>query len=699
MNGSNQDVQVSYDKRNFDFYNNIVVAHAEKVGEYNYTENGLYLNINKTAGYLFDIKNNIFTGYSKDHHQSAIWVTGRIKEAYGDVAFSHNNFYDNKQDIYFYANIAENLSPFNFNPAFNSDGSYRLASNSPLRNIGSDNIIHRNHNGAKNTLGIEGGLFYNTVPNAQVTISSKNSQVTLDASGSSDEQTPAEYLQYRWDYNNDGVFDTEFLLTPTHPVSSVELLGDTIAGWVFDEHFSMDYVKIPKTGMKVLPSDAKLALSVTGNAFCSGSAINLQPEVIGDFESDNLFTVELTDAVGNFANATILDCIYGKNIDESQLSITLPGNLPQGNYKLRLSSTDPIIHGQETNAFAVTFSQQPSISITANNREICEGTNVTFGANVQNTGSAKSYQWFVNEQSVGNDSPLFSTNALQDGDVVKVELSCTEGCFFPAILVSNEIAIRVKTKQTPIVEICTYNLEDPQPGEPVELFAFTENTGDNIIYEWYVNDILTGNNEPFITINYNSGTTVSVKVLCNADCSETNLAESSYMFSSIPIMSVSLNKTITALSVNDTEQLTATIEPENATNQNVTWSSSNTAVATVSNTGLVTAVSTGTTAITVITADGGYAASCEVTVMSETGIDNPEAAQIIMFPSPAKDILYIKGLAEGVKIEVTDLSGRHAGVHLIAPLQNGVIEINVSALPQGVYLVKSGGFAGKFVKQ
>lgn len=63
-----------------------------------------------------------------------------------------------------------------------------------------------------------------------------------------------------------------------------------------------------------------------------------------------------------------------------------------------------------------------------------------------------------------------------------------------------------------------------------------------------------------------------------------------------------------------TQQLTATIAPANATNKNVTWTSANTSIATVSNTGLVTAVAPGTTTVTVTTEDGGYTATCTVKV-------------------------------------------------------------------------------------
>lgn len=81
----------------------------------------------------------------------------------------------------------------------------------------------------------------------------------------------------------------------------------------------------------------------------------------------------------------------------------------------------------------------------------------------------------------------------------------------------------------------------------------------------------------------------------------------------VPVTGVTLNKTSTSLYVGDTETLTATVEPSDATNKTVTWTSSNPSVATVEN-GVVTAVGAGTATITVTTVDGGFTADCTVTV-------------------------------------------------------------------------------------
>ena len=79
------------------------------------------------------------------------------------------------------------------------------------------------------------------------------------------------------------------------------------------------------------------------------------------------------------------------------------------------------------------------------------------------------------------------------------------------------------------------------------------------------------------------------------------------------VTGVSLDKTSLNLNPGKGGTLTATITPDNATNQNVTWKSSDTKVATVDN-GLVTAVAEGTATITVTTEDGNKTATCTVIV-------------------------------------------------------------------------------------
>ena len=95
----------------------------------------------------------------------------------------------------------------------------------------------------------------------------------------------------------------------------------------------------------------------------------------------------------------------------------------------------------------------------------------------------------------------------------------------------------------------------------------------------------------------------------------TNLFASCLVSVSIQATSINLNTNFLTLNVNESSQLTATVYPSNATNKNVTWKSSNTSVAIVSSSGLVTAKALGTATITATTTDGSnLSASCAVTV-------------------------------------------------------------------------------------
>ena len=90
--------------------------------------------------------------------------------------------------------------------------------------------------------------------------------------------------------------------------------------------------------------------------------------------------------------------------------------------------------------------------------------------------------------------------------------------------------------------------------------------------------------------------------------------------SAIPVTGITLNTNEAEIEVGQTLQLTATIAPENATNKEYSWSSSDEDVATVDENGLVSAIAAGPAIITVTTTDGGKTATCTVTVKAKEGI-------------------------------------------------------------------------------
>ena len=117
------------------------------------------------------------------------------------------------------------------------------------------------------------------------------------------------------------------------------------------------------------------------------------------------------------------------------------------------------------------------------------------------------------------------------------------------------------------------------------------------------------------TVTLTSGATQSFAAFQYIVLTNTNVAV-------VAVTGVAVSPNTANVGIGSTQQLSATLTPANATNQSVTWTSSNTAVASVNATGLVTGVAAGTSTITVTTADGNKTATAAITVaaISVTGV-------------------------------------------------------------------------------
>lgn len=127
-------------------------------------------------------------------------------------------------------------------------------------------------------------------------------------------------------------------------------------------------------------------------------------------------------------------------------------------------------------------------------------------------------------------------------------------------------------------------------------------------------------------LTYNASTgkySGTVKLNCNGQFEFTLKFESSKITTedqTVAVTGIALDKQSLELTVSKTASLTATISPSNATNKGVIWTSAEESVATVDS-GKITAKSAGTTYIIAATKDGGFTATCKVTV-SEPSADD-----------------------------------------------------------------------------
>ncbi|MDE5586362.1 MAG: Ig domain-containing protein, partial [Muribaculaceae bacterium] len=119
-----------------------------------------------------------------------------------------------------------------------------------------------------------------------------------------------------------------------------------------------------------------------------------------------------------------------------------------------------------------------------------------------------------------------------------------------------------------------------------------------------------------VTENF-AGGTVELSDVMFIDSQDKDVEfDSTSAFLGITVTGIALSKTELSLTEDETAALTVTFTPANASNQGVTWSSSDESVAVVSLQGLITAKQAGTATITATSANG-LTASCEVTVAAK----------------------------------------------------------------------------------
>ena len=154
-----------------------------------------------------------------------------------------------------------------------------------------------------------------------------------------------------------------------------------------------------------------------------------------------------------------------------------------------------------------------------------------------------------------------------------------------------------------------------------------------------------------------------------------------------PVTGVSLNIIETTLMVGEKAQLKASIEPDDATNKAVIWTTDDSSIATVAN-GVVTAISEGVTFIIVTTEDGEHIAYCIVTVTDIiSGTENRFAPDLKIYPNPSTDLVRITGVVDTenyTSIRIINAAGVVVHTQLIS---NPEEIIHLEHLPKGLYLI------------
>ncbi len=211
--------------------------------------------------------------------------------------------------------------------------------------------------------------------------------------------------------------------------STIKLKFENISG--FGNNFYIDDISL--TG--VASSPAPVAdFSASSTSACSGNSI--------------VFTDLSTNTPTNWSwtfTPNTVTYVNGTNSFSKNPEVTFGAG---GNYTVALNASNPGGGNTKTKTNYITASTSvvPSISISVNDSDICEGQSANFTSSISNGGSAPVYQWRVNNTNTGNNSAAFSSTGLSNGDVVSCVLTSNAVCATPPKDTSQYINMTVNPK-------------------------------------------------------------------------------------------------------------------------------------------------------------------------------------------------------------------------------------------------------------
>jgi hypothetical protein len=154
----------------------------------------------------------------------------------------------------------------------------------------------------------------------------------------------------------------------------------------------------------------------------------------------------------------------------------------------------------------------------------------------------------------------------------------------------------------------------------------------------------------------------------------------------VAVTGVSVVPVSDTLEIGDTLELITTISPTYASIQEVSYSCSDTLVATVSSSGILTAVGEGTATVTITTSEGDFTEMCSIIVMSESlsTISIP-LKDVALFPNPAHEYFTLSNLPSGATITLINSIGSVVASYVSYGDQ---LIISTSGIGSGSYLIR-----------
>lgn len=246
---------------------------------------------------------------------------------------------------------------------------------------------------------------------------------------------------------------------------------------------------------KYIPEPLSISAVFSGSV-CAGASGTAGYGSVGlTFHPGNTFTVQLSDASGNFASAVGIGSVVS-TASGGVINYTIPVNTPAGSgYRMRVVSTDHAATGADNGVdISIAAAGTNTVSIAASpGSSVCAGTTVTFSATSTSV-STPHYQWKKNGVDVGTDNSAYVSNSLTTGDVIEVVMTATPTCTSPAVVTSNSINMTVNPILPASVGIAVSPGAELCNTTAATFTATPVNGGASPLFQWKRNNLNVGTN-------------------------------------------------------------------------------------------------------------------------------------------------------------------------------------------------------------
>ncbi|MBU2947313.1 Ig-like domain-containing protein [Zobellia uliginosa] len=330
-----------------------------------------------------------------------------------------------------------------------------------------------------------------------------------------------------------------------------------------------------------------------------GTDLNVAPQNLT--LSPNATILPAIDAVQDF-NTEVIYTVTAENGTAREWTVNVTVSAPTGSdentiTRFELDGQTDVIVDDTTSTITVTVPNGTDLNTAPSVLDLSDNATVNPAiGDIQDFSSPVTYnvtaengdtqEWMVNVTVTENQAPVVNddTTAVELGETVRINVIDNDSDVDnpnSELVISGVLGVQPENAGSFTIE-----------GQEIVFTSSGDYTGD-ATFGYTINDGNVGND---------ASATVTVTIF------ETE----------VKVTGVSVTPNTATITVGNNTALTANVLPTNASNKNVTWSSSNTAFATVSATGAVTAVSPGTATITVTTEDGSFTATSAITVEAPT---------------------------------------------------------------------------------